>query len=142
MSIIKVKYFDEACKIAQVNNSDWIDLRSAIDYCGYSGEYKLIPLGVAMQFPKGYEAHVIPRSSSFKNYGFVQTNSMGLIDESYCGDNDQWFLPAYFLKAGVIAKGDRIAQFRIVRKMDHIEILEVSELCNKDRGGYGSSGKK
>lgn len=95
-----------------------------------------------MELPKGYEAHVIPRSSTFKNFGIIQTNSMGLIDESYCGDNDQWFFPAYALRDTTIEVNERICQFRIMEHQPELEFCEVESLNNKDRGGHGSTGKK
>lgn len=141
---IKIKYFtDKIEKIRNINNnSNWYDLRSAIDISMKAGEFKLIPLGIAMELPKGYEAHVIPRSSTFKNYGVIQTNHMGLIDESYKGDNDQWFFPAYALRDSEIKANDRICQFRIIEKMPVVEFEEVDTLGNEDRGGHGSSGKQ
>ena len=113
---IRIKYFtDEIDKLCYIDGkSDWIDLRSASEIEMKAGEFRLIPLGVAMELPKGYEAHVVPRSSTFKNFGIIQTNSMGIIDETYCGDNDQWFFPAYALRDTVIHVNDRICQFRIM----------------------------
>lgn len=138
---IRIRYLDTNIeKITKIEQGDWVDLRSRIDLIGQMGEFKMIPLGVVMELPKGYEAHIIPRSSSFKRYGFIQTNSMGLIDESYCGDNDEWKLPVYFLKNGVIHKGDRICQFRIVKKMPEIQFKEVENMNRPDRGGFGSTG--
>jgi len=140
---IKVKYFDDSInRIEKIEKGDWIDLRSAIDVELKAGEFKLIPLGIAIELPKGYEAHIVPRSSTFKNFGIIQTNHMGVIDESYCGDNDQWFFPAYALRDTKINKNDRICQFRIIKKMPNIEIEEVSSLGNIDRGGHGSTGIK
>ena len=124
------------------NNSDWIDLRSSKTIHYKEGEFVVIPLGVAMQLPDGYEAHVIPRSSTFKNYGLIMTNSMGLIDNSYCGDNDEWIFPAMAFKDGIVHEGDRICQFRIVKKMNGVELEFVSHLGNPDRNGFGSSGVK
>ena len=95
MKKIKIKYFSDIEKIKKVDNGDWIDLRSAIDVELKANEFKLIPLGIGMKLPKGYEAHVVPRSSTFKNFGIIQTNHQGVIDESYCGDNDMWYFPAY-----------------------------------------------
>lgn len=142
MSQIRIKYFDkEIPRIEKIDKGDWIDLRAAENVYLSAGDFKLIPLGVAMQLPEGYEAHVVPRSSTFKNFGVIQTNSLGVIDNSYCGDNDQWFFPAYALRDTVINKGDRICQFRIVEKMPLIEFVEVDALNNKDRGGHGSTGK-
>ncbi|KYG29641.1 dUTP diphosphatase [Alkalihalobacillus trypoxylicola] len=143
MTEIKIKYFeDDLIKIEKVPQGDWLDLRAAQKVELKQGEFKLIPLGVAMQLPKGYEGHVVPRSSTFKNFGIIQTNSMGVIDESYCGDGDQWFFPAYALRDTVIEKNDRICQFRIMKKMPVVELTEVKHLNNEDRGGHGSTGTK
>lgn len=139
---IKIKYFDDEIeKLKKIEKGDWIDLRSAEDTELKAGEFKLIPLGVAMELPKGYEAHVVPRSSTFKNFGIIQTNHCGIIDESYNGDNDQWHFPAYALRHTVIHKNDRICQFRIVEKMKKVEFREVEVLGNEDRGGIGSTGR-
>ena len=126
------------------NKSDWIDLRCASkeDIIMKAGEFKLIPLGVAMELPKGYEAHVVPRSSTFKNFGIIQTNSQGIIDNSYKGDNDFWFFPAYALRDTTIKFNDRICQFRIEKKQPDIKFEEVNILGNNNRGGYGSTGTK
>jgi dUTP pyrophosphatase len=137
---IKIKYFTPECTIEKLKIGDWIDLRSTIDIEYKAGDFNLIPLGVAMELPSGYEAHVVPRSSTFKNFGIIQTNHMGVIDESYRGDNDQWFFPAYALRDGKISKGDRICQFRIVQKMPEVEFIVVDTLGNEDRGGHGSTG--
>lgn len=140
---IKIKYFDgELEKVNKISIGDWIDLRSAIDITLKKDEFKLIPLGVAMQLPKGYEAHIVPRSSTYKKFGIIQTNHQAVIDESYCGDGDQWFYPAYALRDTEIQKNDRICQFRIVKKMPQVTFTEVSELGNKDRGGIGSTGTR
>ena len=140
---IKIKYFnDNITKLTNIENkSDWIDLRSAIDCTIKANEFKLIPLGVAMELPEGYEAHVVPRSSTFKNFGIIQTNHHGVIDESYRGDNDQWFFPAYALRDTEINIDDRICQFRIEKKMPEVEFEEVDCLENEDRGGHGSTGR-
>ena len=138
---LKIKYFtDEIEKIKKIDNGDWIDLRSAEDVELKAGEFKLIPLGVGMILPEGYEAHIVPRSSTYKNFGIIQTNHQAVIDESYCGDGDQWFYPAYALRDTVIHKNDRICQFRIVEKMPALDIVEVDHLMEKDRGGCGSTG--
>jgi dUTP pyrophosphatase len=140
---LKIKYLDPTLeKIKIVKNSDWIDLRSAIDIELKEGEYKLIPLGVAIQLPPNHEAHILPRSSTFKHFGIIMTNSMGIVDESYCGNNDQWFFSAYALRYSIIHKNERICQFRIVEKQPQLEILEVDILENMDRGGIGSTGIK
>lgn len=139
---IKIKYFDKDLeKLTYIaGKSDWIDLRCAESITLRPGEFRLIPLGVAMVLPEGYEAHVLPRSSSFKNYGIIQTNSCGIIDNTYCGDNDQWMLPVYATKYVTINKNDRIAQFRIENNQPQITFEEVEHLDNKDRGGFGSTG--
>ena len=124
------------------NKSDWYDLRAAEDVEMKSGEFKLIKLGVAIQLPSGYEAIVAPRSSTFKNYGIIQANSIGVIDESYCGDNDQWMLPAIALRDTTIHKNDRICQFRIIEHQPAHKITTVQQLGGKDRGGIGSTGKQ
>ena len=107
-----------------------------------SGEFKLIPLGIAMELPKGYEAHVVPRSSTFKNYGLIQTNSCGVIDGSYCGDRDMWHVPMYATRDITVEKNDRICQFRIEKNQPRIEFVECDFLGNKDRGGFGTTGKQ
>jgi dUTP pyrophosphatase len=140
---IKIKYFDDSLpKIEKIEQGDWIDLRSAVDIELKRGEFKLIPLGVAMQLPEGYEAYAVPRSSTYKNFGVIQTNHFGIIDESYCGDGDQWYFPAYALRDTQIKKGDRICQFRIQKKMPSVTFEVVDQLGNKDRGGIGSTGTK
>lgn len=140
---IKIKYFDKDIeKIKTIDKGDWIDLRSAIDVDLNQGEFKLIPLGVGMILPNGYEAHIVPRSSTFKNFGVIQTNHQAVIDESYCGDNDQWFYPVYALRDTHICKNDRICQFRIVEKQPKLSFVEVQKLNEEDRGGFGSTGKQ
>ena len=141
---IKIKYIsNEIDKLTFIDGkSDWIDLRAAETVEMKAGDFKLIKLGVAMQLPKGYEAHIVPRSSTFKNFGIIQTNHQAVIDESYCGDNDEWRYPAYALKDAVINVNDRICQFRIVEKQPKINFEEVETLGNEDRGGIGSTGKQ
>ena len=141
---IKIKYFDEDdTRLEYIDGkSDWIDLRAAEDVLIQKGDFKLIPLGVAMELPNGFEAHVVPRSSTFKNFGIIQTNSFGVIDNSYCGDNDQWHFPAYATRDTHIHKGDRICQFRIMRNQPEITFDEVEYLKGKNRGGFGSTGVK
>lgn len=140
---INIKYLtDSIDKLTYIDGkSDWIDLRAAETVDMDPMEFKLIPLGIAMQLPAGYEAHVIPRSSTFKNFGIIQANSMGLIDESYCGDNDQWYFPAIALRKTTIRTNDRICQFRIMKHQPQIEFREVDNLNNESRGGIGSTGK-
>lgn len=143
MEHIKIKYFsDKIEKLTYIDGkSDWIDLRAAENMILKKGEFKLIPLGVAMELPKGYEAHVVPRSSTFKNFGIIQTNHQGVIDCSYCGDNDQWFMPVYAVRDTEIHVNDRICQFRIMENQPKLQFDEVAHLENADRGGHGSTGK-
>lgn len=140
---IKIHYLnDEIERLAYIGGkSDWIDLRAAKEVSLKAGEFALIPLGIAMELPRGYEAHIVPRSSTFKNFGIIQTNSMGVIDESYCGDNDQWFFPAYALRDTVIRVNDRICQFRIMEHQPALEFVETESLGHEDRGGHGSTGR-
>ncbi len=142
MKTITIKYFtDKIEKLTYIDGkSDWIDLRAAEDVTLKAGEFKLIPLGVAMKLPQGYEAHVVPRSSTFKNFGVIQTNHCGIIDESYCGDNDQWYFPAYALRDTQIHVNDRICQFRIMEHQPTIQFEETEKLTGADRGGIGSTG--
>ncbi len=121
--------------------SDWIDLRAAEDVEFRAGEFKMINLGVSMELPKGYEAHVVPRSSTFKNYGLIQTNSCGVIDQTYCGQDDVWRWPAYAVRDTAVHVNDRICQFRIVENQPHIRFEEVDVLEGENRGGFGSTGK-
>ena len=139
---IRIKYQPGVEPIEKLKVGDWIDLRAAETINLSPGEFKLIPLGVAMELPKGYEAHLIPRSSTFKKYGVIQTNSPGLIDESYCGDEDWWYMPVLAGQHTIIEKNDRICQFRIVKKMEEVEFEEVLFLGNENRGGHGSTGVK
>lgn len=141
--VIKIKYFSEdAKKLEKIAQGDWIDLYSNEDVKLAAGENKIIPLGIAMQLPSGYEAHLAPRSSTFKKWGILQTNSVGVIDESYCGDNDQWGMSVYATRDTEIRKGDKICQFRIVKKQPSIFFVRVDELNNVDRGGFGSTGSR
>ena len=142
MKKIKIKYFSDIEKIKKVDNSDWIDLRSAIDVELKANEFKLIPLGVGMKLPQGYEAHIVPRSSTFKHYGVIQTNGCGIVDNSYCGNDDQWFMAVFALRDSHIDKNDRICQFRIVEKQPSLLFTFVEELDGINRGGHGSSGKQ
>lgn len=144
---IEIKYqVDGIDKIGKISNGDWIDLRSAETVIMKRGDFKLISLGVSMRLPDGYEANVVPRSSTFKNYGIIQTNSFGVIDNSYCGENDIWKFPAYATRDCKINKNDRICQFRINKTMSEenplLSILEVKELGNASRDGFGSTGIK
>lgn len=138
---VKVKYFDkDITKIQKIAQGDWIDLRAAETVEMKAGEFRLIPLGVGMKLPDGYEAHIVPRSSTYKKYGIIQTNHMGVIDNSYSGDGDQWMMAAYALRDTVIDKNERICQFRIMERQPDFEIEEVEHLDDVDRGGFGSTG--
>ena len=143
MEEIKVKYFvdgiDELCYVA--GKSDWIDLHAAEEVTLKAGEFKLIPLGVAIALPEGYEAHIAPRSSTFKNYGLLQTNSVGVVDYTYRGDNDQWYFPAYATRDITVEKNDRICQFRIMQNQPALHFTRVEHLDAPNRGGFGSTGK-
>ena len=138
---IDVKYHADIYPLEKVANGDWIDLRAAEDVELKAGEYRLIPLGVSMKLPEGYEAHIVPRSSTFKHWGIIQTNHMGVIDNSYSGDNDIWMFPALATRDVLIEKNSRICQFRIEKKMEKIGFNTVDHLNETNRGGFGSSGK-
>ena len=138
---MKLNIFSDIEPVQAIKGGDWIDLRAAETVKMKAGEFKLIPLGVGMRLPRGYEAHVVPRSSTFKRYGILQTNSYGIIDNSYCGDDDQWMFPALAMRDTTIFKGDRICQFRIVGNQPEIEFVTIDRLESKSRGGFGSTGK-
>lgn len=143
METIKIRYVsDEITKLEYIDGkSDWIDLRAAENVTMKAGEFKLISLGVAMELPKGYEAHIVPRSSTFKNFGIIQTNHCGIIDGSYCGNDDIWRFPAYAIRDTEIKVNDRICQFRIYENQPVIKFDEVESLEGGNRGGFGSTGK-
>lgn len=138
---ILIKYIRDIDKINPLQLGDWIDLRVGEVIRIKAGEFSLIPLGVAIKLPIGYEALVIPRSSTFKKYGTLQANSIGLIDESYCGNNDEWMFPIYATRDIIIPKNTRICQFRIIEHQPPLELIEVSNLTGKDRGGFGTGDK-
>lgn len=140
---IRIKYFSDTHALKYVGGeekSNWVDLRAAEDVDLKAGEFKIISLGVAMELPKGYEALVVPRSSTFKNYGILQTNSVGVIDNSYCGDEDVWGMPVYATRDTHISKNERIAQFRIFRRQPTLNFMATYHLGNKSRGGFGTTG--
>lgn len=140
---INIKYHDdELVKIEKIEKGDYIDLRSAETIAMKQGEFKLISLGVSMQLPKGYHAMVLPRSSTFKKFGIIQTNSCGIVDNSYQGTNDIWFFPALAMRDTIIKKNDRICQFRIIKNMPSVQFNECDILSSIDRGGHGSTGTK
>ena len=138
---IKVRYHADIHPLEQTEKGDWIDLRAAEDVELWAGESKCISLGVSMKLPEGYEALIIPRSSTFRHWGILQTNHCGLIDNSYCGDNDVWMFPAFATRDTLIEKNSRICQFRIQKKMDKLTFDTVDKLEDADRGGFGSTGK-
>lgn len=142
MEEIRIKYLVDGLKELEYvdGKSDWIDLRCASDVTLKKGEFALLPLGVCMQLPAGYEAIVVPRSSTFKTWGIIQTNHMGVIDETYCGDNDQWFMAVYATRDTEINFNDRVCQFRIQKHQPKINFTKVDTLGNADRGGHGSTG--
>lgn len=138
---IKIKYFTDVNPIEKIAKGDWCDLRAAETIALKAGEFKLIPLGVGMILPDGYEANIVPRSSTFKNWGILQTNHFAVIDNSYSGDDDQWFYPVYATRDTIIKKNERICQFRINEKQPEIEFEVVEHLNDTNRGGFGSTGK-
>lgn len=144
MVTIKVRYISkEIEKLRYIDGkSDWVDLRSAEDVVLKAGESRLIRLGIAVELPDGYEAHIVPRSSTFRNFGIIQTNHMGVVDHSYCGDNDEWMYPVLAMRDTHIAINDRICQFRIIKNQPALSFEEVEHLSGKERGGFGSTGVK
>ena len=152
---IRIKYFEESTKLKKIAKGNWIDVYANKDVFVKVNERAMIPLGFALELPSGWEAHLAPRSSTFKTWGIIQTNSVGVVDDTYIGDNDQWHMPVYCLegkntesidgeeiKGTWIRKGDKIAQFRIMEVMPEIEFDEVESFGNLDRGGFGSTGSK
>ena len=143
MQVIRIRYHVEGLPpVAPIAEGHWIDLRAAEDVSLRAGEFRIVSLGISMQLPEGYEAHIVPRSSTFKTWGVIQANSMGVIDNSYCGDNDVWGFPALAMRDTVIHKGDRICQFRLVKVMEPVEFQIVERLEGPDRGGFGSTGTR
>ena len=142
MKSIKIKYHNANLeKLTYIDGkSDWIDLRAAEDVTMKAGEFRIISLGVSMEIPEGYEAHIVPRSSTFKKWGILQTNSMGVIDNSYSGENDIWSMPVYAVRDTEIHVNDRICQFRIEKNQPEIAFVEVEHMDATDRGGFGSTG--
>lgn len=160
---IKIKYFSKDYpRLEKIAKGDWIDLRvdsikrtkrksnlfdniintvKADTIFYQEGDIIKFGLGVAMELPKGYEAEIRPRSSTFKHWGLIQTNSVGTIDNSYCGDNDEWQIEFIAMRDGTINRFDRVCQFRIWEKQPEFEFEEVDKLVNEDRGGYGSTGR-
>lgn len=141
MGVIKIKYLARITPLEKISVGDWIDLRCAEDIEMKAGEFRIIPLGVAMELPKGYEAIIAPRSSTFKRYGIIAVNSIGIIDNSYCGNDDQWGFVALAMRDTVIHKDDRICQFRLLKNQEQVEFVTVEDLGNENRNGFGSTGK-
>jgi dUTP pyrophosphatase len=141
MKTIKIKLLRGINTVSPQENSDWIDLRAAVDVKMEAGEYLAIPLGAAIELPKGYEAIVAPRSSTCKHFGILLANSIGVIDESYKGDGDEWHFPALAVRNTVIHAGERICQFRIIKHQPKYSLKWVEHLGNKNRGGIGSTGR-
>lgn len=144
MKEIKIKYLnDDITRLEYIDGkSDWIDLRAAEEVELKAGEFKLIHLGVAMKLPEGYEAHIVPRSSTFKKWGIIQTNHCGIVDNTYCGPNDWWRMPVFALRDTKIEVNDRICQFRIQKNQPTLVFNEVEEMEADNRGGFGSTGTK
>lgn len=141
LETLKVKYLADIFPLCKTVNGDWIDLRCAEDTAIREGEYRAIPLGVAIKLPTGYEALIVPRSSLFRHHGLICPNSIGVIDESYCGDNDEWHFLGYATRDTIIKKNERICQFRIAKHQPWMDFEKVAALDAPDRGGIGSSGR-
>lgn len=139
MKKIKIKYWPNSPRLEQTEKGDWIDLFVYEDVTLKKGERAYIPQGVAMKLPEGYEAILASRSSTFKRWGVLQTNAIGIVDNSFAGDLDQWMYPAYATCDVTIPKGTRICQFRIQKIQPKIEFEEVKSL-GESRGGLGSTG--
>ena len=148
---IRIKYFEGATKLKKIAKGNWIDVYASKELFVPEGDRAMIPLGFALELPSGYEAHLAPRSSTFKTWGIIQTNSVGVVDDTYIGDNDQWHMPVYCLKGhdskdgvtGTLIKcGDKIGQFRIMEVMPELEFEEVESFGNQDRGGFGTTGTR
>lgn len=150
---IRIKYFEGATKLNKIKKGNWIDVYANDDVFVRLNERAMIPLGFALELPEGWEGHLAPRSSTFKTWGIIQTNSVGVVDDTYIGDNDQWHMPVYCLQAkdvevidgleekgSWIRKGNKIGQFRIMEVMPEFELEEVECFGNEDRGGFGTTG--
>jgi dUTP pyrophosphatase len=141
-NVVKIKYHAQISDLENIEGakSDWIDLRTADNYYLHKGDFVLINLGVSMELPEGYEAHIVPRSSTFKEYGVIMTNSVGIIDNAYNGDDDIWRFPVYATRDVTIPFNKRICQFRLFKNQEPIEFVKVKTLDNENRGGIGSTG--
>lgn len=138
--VIDIQYLPGAPRLEQIDNGDWIDLYTYEDVTLKAGAFCLFNLGVAMSLPQGYEALMAPRSSTFKRWGLLQTNSVGVVDNSYCGPDDIWKWPAIATEDVTIPKGTRLCQFRIIENQPRINFNQVTRLKNKNRSGFGSTG--
>lgn len=139
---VKIKYHTDISPLEKYDNGDWIDLRAAEDVEMKAGEFRFISLGVSMKLPEGYEAHIVPRSSTYRHWGIIQANHLGVVDNSYCGNNDIWKFPALAIRDTVIYKNERICQFRIEKKQPKFDWMTVEDMEDPDRGGFGSTGKE
>ena len=152
---VRIKYFDGATKLEKIAKGNWIDVYARKDIFVPVNERAMIPLGFALELPQGYEGHLAPRSSTFKSWGLIQTNSVGVVDDTYIGDNDEWHMPVYCLtskcrdtidgktKNGTwVRKGDKIGQMRLMEVQPDFEFVEVDYFGNADRGGFGSTGER
>lgn len=151
---LKVKYIDEKLtKMEKIDKGDLVDLRASRIFvngeersfpCEYKfGDTVFVRLGFAMKMPEGYKANVYPRSGTFKNYGLLLTNSVGQIDNSYCGNDDEWCGMFYATRDGAMEHNDRILQFEVVpQAMNNVAFNFVEELEETNRGGYSSTGIK
>ena len=144
--LLRIKYKDETIpRLKKLEKGDWIDLAAAEDVVIKPMSFKLIDLGIAMKLPEGYEAHIVPRSSTFKHWHIIQTNHMGVIDNSYSGPEDWWKFSAFNLsttEATLIKKGERICQFRIETQQPDVLFDELNFQEGVNRGGFGSTGKE
>ena len=158
---LKIRYFEGAKKLEKFSHGNWIDVYANKDVFVEKNSRAMIPLGFALELPKGWEGHLAPRSSTFKTWGVIQTNSVGVVDDTYIGNEDQWHMPVYCLDpkdrieedvkgsdykkvthGSWIRKGDKIGQFRIMPVMPEISFVEVESLDNTNRGGFGTTGKQ
>ena len=156
---VRIKYFDGATKLKKITKGNWIDVYARKDIFVPLNERAMIPLGFALELPENWEGLLAPRSSTFKTWGCIQTNSVGVVDDTYIGDNDEWHMPVFCLQAKdgididvngikvsvkgtIIKSGDKIGQFRIQESMPALEFIEVEHFGNADRGGFGTTGKK
>lgn len=149
---MKIRYFEGATKLEKIQKGNWIDVYANKDVFVPEGDRAMIPLGFALELPKGWEGHLAPRSSTFKTWGLIQTNHVGVVDDTYVGNDDQWHMPVFCLqgkdiKGGIykgtwVKKGDKLGQFRVMEVMPEIEFVEVEELTNENRGGFGTTSKR